>query len=107
METDVEEAELPQIWLRYDEMAEAFGGTAREARQGAIDAGHPRVKGRDGIAHVLLTPALAHQYLCFLMRGSAGTAYNPGHMISALGAVLGQPTVQNRHNSPLDTSRAA
>lgn len=54
---------MAQIWLTYGELAQAFGGTPYEAREAAIENGWARMKGRDGIAHVRLNPAMAQEYL--------------------------------------------
>ena len=54
---------MAQIWLTYGELAQAFGGTPQEAREAAIENGWARAKGRDGVAHVRLTPAMAQDYL--------------------------------------------
>ena len=54
---------MAQIWLTYQEMAEAFGGDAASARARAIMNGWVRLKGRDGVAHVRLTPTMARDYM--------------------------------------------
>ncbi len=54
---------MSQIWLTYGELAQAFGGTPHEAREAAIENGWARAKGRDGVAHVRLTPTMAQDYL--------------------------------------------
>ena len=69
---------MPQIWLTYREMADAFGTTPALARQGAIDRGLRRVKGHDGVAHVLLPPALAQQYLTGLLAQVGRAGRQPG-----------------------------
>lgn len=79
---------MPQIWLTYQEMADAFGTTPALAREGAIGAGLWRVKGHDGVAHVLLTPALAQQYLTGLLAQVGGERPHPAHMVVSLQAVL-------------------
>ncbi len=60
---------MAQIWLTYDEMAATFGGTRFQAREAAIQNGWARMKGRDGVAHVRLTPTLAREFLERQLRG--------------------------------------
>lgn len=84
---------MAQIWLTYGEMAQAFGGTAHEAREAAIENGWARNKGRDGIAHVRLTPVMAQDYLlrqlALLQRRDADAMTDL--MVSSLRAMLPAP----------------
>lgn len=102
---------MPQIWLTYQEMADAFGTTPAQAREGAIGGGLRRVKGHDGVAHVLLTPVLAQQYLTGLLAQAGGEGSHPGHMVVSLRVALQglesdvQPQVNRTSRPP--SARAA
>lgn len=96
---------MAQIWLTYEEMAEAFGGSARQAREAAIENGWARMKGRDGVAHVRLTPAMARDYLLrqlLLLQRHDREALTDA-MVASLRSVLpasSSPRVPNRLPAP-------
>ena len=54
---------MPQIWMTYDEIADFFGGDAREAREHSIDQDLDRKKSRDGQTRVKLNQPLVTMFI--------------------------------------------
>ena len=86
---------MAQIWLTYEELAQSFGGTLHDAREASIENGWGRVKGRDGIVHVRLTPAMAHEYLLRrLTQAQTGDeTVQTDAMVASLRALLPAPVL--------------
>lgn len=79
---------MPQIWLTYDEMAEAFSIPPGEVRSRCVELGLARMKSSDGTSRVRLSSGHACHYLAGLLADQAGEAQGARHEGAALEAML-------------------
>ena len=87
---------MPQIWLTFDEMADAFGGSILDAKRGAEQNGLAYMKSSDGTKRVRLPPAMTKEYLSRLLTEANGGVYQPAHDMIALEKVVKAEFSQRR-----------
>ncbi|SIR34724.1 MULTISPECIES: hypothetical protein [unclassified Bosea (in: a-proteobacteria)] len=79
---------MPQIWLTYDEMSEAFDIPRHVVRDTCAELGLARMRSSDGTTRARLSPGLMHQYLSTILAQHAGEPTGARHEQIALEMIL-------------------
>ncbi|NWG25149.1 MAG: hypothetical protein HXY30_12180 [Pseudorhodoplanes sp.] len=101
---------MPQVWLTYQELGNAFNCDPGSAREATILNGWSRRRCSDGLTRVKLPPATAHQYMIDYAR-EASFDQTADRMVADLRDVLRAAgmtggSVDSASGSPHDAIRA-
>lgn len=63
LEPTLQEANVPQVWLTYEELGEMMNWEPSQVRRAIVDCDWPRKRSRDGQTRIKLSPTLAHEFM--------------------------------------------